>query len=136
MDQPVDRSDHLPVVAAMAVHGADDLRQARRLLARTAADAGLPTDRIDRFTVALSEIATNAILHANGSATMTITSSGTALMVEVRDHGTGLQTNPRPALPHATQIGGRGLWLAEQLCDEVDINSSTSGTTIRMTMRL
>ncbi len=136
MDQPVDRPNHLPVVATMTVNGAHDLERARQLLGHAGADVGLPTDRIHQFTVALSEVATNAILHANGSATMTITSSGTALMVEVRDHGTGLRTNPRPALPHPTQIGGRGLWLAEQLCDAIDINSSTGGTTIRMIMRL
>jgi anti-sigma regulatory factor (Ser/Thr protein kinase) len=82
------------------------------------------------------EIATNAILHGSGSATMTITSSETALIVGVRDHGTGLRTDSRPALPHPTEIGGPGLWLAEHLCDAVDINTSASGTSIRMTMQL
>jgi len=137
MDQPVDRQHYLPVIATMAVLGADDLARARGLLGVTAAHVGLPGDRIDRFAVALSEIATNAILHGSGSATVTITSSDTALIVEVRDRGTGLRTDSRPALPHPTQIGGRGLWLAEHLCDNVDFDSSSGGgTTIRMSMRL
>lgn len=136
MDQPVDGQHHFRVLATMAVLGADDLARARGLLGDTAAHVGLASDRIDRFTVALSEIATNAILHGSGSATMTITSSPTDMTVEVRDHGPGLRTDSRPALPHPTQIGGRGLWLAEHLCDDVDINTSAGGTTIRMTMRL
>jgi anti-sigma regulatory factor (Ser/Thr protein kinase) len=136
MDQPVDRHRHLPVIATMALLGADDLARARKLLGDTAAHAGLSSDRVHRFTVALSEIATNAILHGSGRATMTITSSDTALTVEVRDHGTGLRTDPRPTLPHPTQISGRGLWLAEHLCDHIDIHTSASGTTIRITMQL
>jgi len=120
----------------MALLGADDLARARKLLGDTAAHAGLSNERVHRFTVALSEIATNAILHGSGRATMTITSSDTALTVEVRDHGTGLRTDPRPTLPHPTQISGRGLWLAEHLCDHIDIHTSASGTTIRITMQL
>jgi serine/threonine-protein kinase RsbW len=136
MDQWADRHDHHPVIATMRVHEADDLAQVRRLLADTAADVGLPANRIDQLTIALNEVATNAILHGNGGATMTITSSDTEVMVEVRDHGTGLRTTPHPGMPHHTQIGGRGLWLAGQLCDNLDINSSTGGTTVRMAMRL
>lgn len=135
MDQPVDRQHH-SVIATMAVLGADDLARARGLLGDTAAHVGLPGDRIDRFTVALSEIATNAILHGSGSATVTISGSASNITVEVRDHGTGLRTGSRPALPHPTEVGGRGLWLAEHLCDDVDIDTSASGTTVRMTMRL
>jgi serine/threonine-protein kinase RsbW len=134
MDQPVDRPDQPPVVATMTVHGPGDLAQARRLLADAAVAAGLPADRIDRFTVALSEIVTNAIRHANGRATMTITSDGTALTANVRDQGAGLNAQPN-GLPPVTQLTGRGLWLAEQLCDQVHISSSTQGTTIRLTMR-
>jgi serine/threonine-protein kinase RsbW len=136
MDQPVDRPDQHPVVATMAVHGADGVAPARRLLADTAVTVGLPADRIERFTVALSEIVTNAIRHGNGSATMTITSNGSTLTVNVRDHGPGLKAQSSRALPPATQVSGRGLWLAEQLCDQVHIDSSNHGTIVQLTMRL
>lgn len=132
MDQP----DQPHVVATMAVHGVDDLASARRLLVETATAVGMPADRIDRLAVAVSEVVSNAILHGNGSATMTITSSDTGLTVNVRDRGTGLTTRPAPTPPDATQIDGRGLWLAERLCDQVRIDSSTRGTIVRLTMQL
>ncbi len=136
MNQPVDRPDQPPVVATMTVHGADELAPARRLLTDSAIAVGLSADRIERFTIALSEVVTNALQHGDGSAVITIIGSATALIVQVRDHGPGLRTSQRAALPEPTQIGGRGLWLAHQLCDQVDIDSSPSGTTARMTMRL
>jgi hypothetical protein len=36
--------------------------------------------------------------------------------------------------PAPNQDGGRGLWLANQLCDLVQIRSFPSGTTVRMHM--
>lgn len=136
MDEPTGRPDRLPVIATMGVHEPPDLARARRLLADASVGVGLPVERIDRLTVALSEVVTNAILHGNGSATITITGGDSAVTVEVQDHGTGLRGTPRPTRPEPGQIGGRGLWLAGELCDRVYINSSTSGTTVRMTMLL
>jgi anti-sigma regulatory factor (Ser/Thr protein kinase) len=135
-DQPAYRPDHLPVMATLRVHGAGDLVRARRLLADTAAMAGLDSDRIEQFAVALSEVATNAILHGDGTATVMITSDEATVTVEVQDHGSGLQILPQHTPPHPTQIDGRGLWLVRQLCDQVDISSSPNGTTVRLTMRL
>ena len=136
MDRPVDGPDHLPVVATMRVYGADDLARARRLLADTAAGLGLGADRIEQFAIAVNEVATNALVHGSGNGTITITGNDLAITVEVRDHGAGLSATPGTDLPHPTDIGGRGLWLARQLCDHLDIDSSTSGTTVRLAMRL
>ncbi len=131
----MDRHDDRSVIATTIVRGPADLARVRRLLAASAASAGLPADRVDQFTVALSEVATNAIRHANGSATITITTSGAAVTVEVRDRGTGLPRDVRATRPDPAQVGGRGLWLAAQLCDDLHVTSSSSGTTVRMTMR-
>src|SRR5690349_5515982 len=100
MDHPVGRPDRLPVIVIRAVCGVHHLARARSLLAATSAQVGLPDDRINGFTIALNEIATNAILHAGGSATIIITISDTALTVEVRDRGTGMK--PRPVAPGPT----------------------------------
>jgi serine/threonine-protein kinase RsbW len=136
MDRPVDGPDHFPVVATMRVHGADDLVRARRLVATTAAGLGLGADRIEQFTIAVNEVATNALVHGSGNGTITVTGSETAITVEVRDHGAGLGATPGPDMPHPTDIGGRGLWLARQFCDHLEISSSTSGTTVLLAMRL
>jgi hypothetical protein len=39
-------------------------------------------------------------------------------------------------IPADGQPYGRGLWIANQLCDLVQIRSSAAGTVVRMQMRL
>jgi anti-sigma regulatory factor (Ser/Thr protein kinase) len=136
MDALVDRPDRLPNTFTMNLDGPNDLARVRARLADAAAGLGLSGTRIDEFSVALSEIATNALRHGSGAATITVTSGDTSLIAEVRDQGTGLTGTPPSALPQHSQTSGRGLWLARQLCDDLDIASSPSGTTVRITMRL
>ena len=38
--------------------------------------------------------------------------------------------------PDPTEEGGRGLWIANQLCDDVDIASGAEGTRVRLRMAL
>ncbi|HWG98689.1 MAG TPA: ATP-binding protein, partial [Pilimelia sp.] len=58
---------------------------------------------------------------------------GAALICEIRDAG---YITDRPLLgrqrPTIDQTGGRGLWLANQLCDLVQIRSTTAGTIVRL----
>ena len=50
----------MPVIAAERIDGPRDLAPFRRLLADTAISVALPAERADPFTVALSDMATNA----------------------------------------------------------------------------
>ena len=38
--------------------------------------------------------------------------------------------------PVPTQVGGRGLWLANQFCDLVQIRSGDDGTAVRLQMAI
>ena len=38
--------------------------------------------------------------------------------------------------PEVTQLGGRGLWLANQLCDLMQIRSGSGGTRVRLQMAI
>lgn len=118
------------------MNGAGDLARARRFVADVAASAGLDPERVERLAITVSEAATNAITHGRGSGTVMITRTATTLTVAVRDHGPGLTSPPRLPPPQPTELNGRGLWLARQLCDLVEINTSTGGTTVRLTMSL
>lgn len=131
-----DENDPTPLAATTRVNGPADLAQARQFVADAASCVGLDADRIQRLSIAVSEAATNAITHGSGSGTLTITRTATTLTVAVRDSGAGLTSPPNPAPPHPSELRGRGLWLARQLCDRVEINTSTSGTTVRLTMSL
>ena len=55
-----------------------------------------------------------------------------ALVVEVRDAGRIADPLVGRQLPSWDAVGGRGLWLANQLCDLVQIRSSDTGTVVRI----
>jgi anti-sigma regulatory factor (Ser/Thr protein kinase) len=122
--------------ASIEVNGANDLVHARPLMAEVARRAGLEHDRVDQLTVALSEIATNAILHGGGRAQVSILGDRASVIVDVRDQGPGILAEPALARTHPAQLNGRGLWLARQLCDDQQVRSSATGTLVRLVMRL
>lgn len=128
-------SRRIPTVAVIRLLGADDLAQVRGLLADTAAAVGLGEDRAQRFAVAVSEVVTNAIMHGGGTANVMITGRGGVLTVEVTDRGAGLPSPAVPGLVPPTEVHGRGLWLAGELSDEMEISSTGAGTNVRLTMR-
>lgn len=135
-DQPDDRTDPIPVATSMQVNRADDLAPARRLMADVAGRAGLDHDRIERLAVALSEIATNAIVHGGGRAQVSILAGRASVIVDVQDHGPGVLAEAALAAAHPAQLNGRGLRLARQLCDDLQVRSSAGGTLVRLVMRL
>ncbi len=56
----------------------------------------------------------------------------------VTDSGPGIPEQFRrpPAVPEAFEVGGRGIWLAHQLCDEVTMATGPTGTTIELSVHL
>jgi len=107
---------------------APDIREVRRRVADAAVRVGIHPDDAAQFTVAVNEVVINAIRHGGGIADITIATKGDEVTVQVRDHGPGLPASASAALPPPDQLGGRGLWLVRQLCDNVTFHSSRSGT--------
>lgn len=136
MTDHFDDARGVPVLVTMWLDGVSDLARARRFVADAAAGTGLPPDRVDRLLVAVSEVATNAVVHGGGAASIRVTGGPGELAVEVWDNGTGAPPRLVAAPAPPSQSSGRGLWLASQLCDEVDIQASAGGTTVRLTMWL
>jgi anti-sigma regulatory factor (Ser/Thr protein kinase) len=97
-----------------------------------ASDAGLTGDKADDLVLALSEIASNSVRHAGGSGVFAAWVVDGSVICEVTDSGriehplVGRQ-RPVPGTP-----GGRGLWLANQLCDLVQIRVAPRGNTVRI----
>lgn len=87
------------------------VRQARRFAADRLASWGL-SDLVDPVMLVVSELATNAVVHARSSFTVQLHLAPSSLRVEVTDCGPGL---PNPIDPDPTGIGGRGLLLVAQL---------------------
>ncbi len=116
--------------------GLDDLHDVRALVTATATAGGLRDVRAADLAIAASELAANSILHCGGRGLATVWGEGGAVFVEVADAGTitdpGVgRRRPDPAVEH-----GRGLYIANQLCDEVSIDSSSTGTRIRLRIDL
>jgi hypothetical protein len=62
----------------------------------------------------VSELVTNACLHAEGPAEMWITCDNKVIRIEVSDRGTG---QPSPRTPHrAGRPGGHGMFIVQRLC--------------------
>lgn len=102
-----------PVQDAAADFSAElgSVRQARRFADDRLAAWGLD-ELVDPVVLIVSELTTNAVLHARSPFSVRLRLAPSALRVEVADRGPGL---PNPIDPGPTGIGGRGLLLVAQL---------------------
>jgi len=125
-----------PITAASLAYGASGIDQVRRLVEEAATAAGLTSGRRDDLVVAVSEIASNSVRHGGGSGVLRIWSDERALVCQVEDAGYIRDPLAGRVRPAPTAEGGRGLWLANHLCDLVEIRSSERGTVVRMRMEL
>lgn len=105
----------------------------RTLVSRCAAEAGMDASRTSDLVLAVSEIAGNSVLHAEGWGTLRVWRDGGAVVCEVSDKGKPDRplAARRPEDPAAPN--GYGLWLAHQLCDRVETHCSPAGTVVRCT---
>jgi CheY-like chemotaxis protein len=102
-----------PVQDAIADFTAElgSVRQARRFASEQLDAWGLEA-LVDPVALIVSELATNAVLHAAAPFSVRLQLAASALRVEVADCGPGL---PNPIVPDPTGVGGRGLLLVAQL---------------------
>lgn len=124
-----------PARAAVVPFSAGDLVAVRREVAAHAAAAGLPHDRRQDLVMAVNEVATNSLRHGGGRGQLRVWSDAASLVCEVRDRGRIREPLIGRHRPHLDQQGGRGLWLANQVCDLVQLHSSESGSVVRLHMR-
>lgn len=110
------------------------LREVREVAAWCAGRAGLSVDDTAALVLAVDEVASNSLRHGGGEGVLRVWQERGEVVCEV--HDAGLIDDPlvgrvRPALDG---VGGRGLWLANQLCDLVQVRSSPAGTVVRLRM--
>ena len=111
---------------------AERLSVLRHLLERWLTEAGATQDEVYDVLVACSEAATNAIEHAYGpgQAEFRVVCDAVdgGVTIVVRDWGQWRAARG--------QDRGRGLWLMEELMDEVQVLHGDSGTEVRLHRRL
>jgi anti-sigma regulatory factor (Ser/Thr protein kinase) len=109
----------------------DILSEVRAVIGERGARLGVPPDRIADFVLAVDELAVNSIQHGGGHAVLRLWPTPSQLICEVHDLGTLHPPHTGRPRPAPGQLAGRGLWLAEQLCDLIEIESTAGGTTVR-----
>jgi anti-sigma regulatory factor (Ser/Thr protein kinase) len=110
----------------------DTLGIVRRVAAIEAAEVGIGPTRTEDFLVAVHELASNSIRHGGGDGLLRVWSEGDAVVCEVRDGGHIADPLVGRVAPSAERVGGWGLWLANQLCDLVQVRTGAEGTTVRV----
>ena len=88
------------------------------------------------LVLCVDEIAANSLIHGGGAGVLRIWREPAALVCEVSDGGTIADPLIGREAPSLERLGGRGVWLANQLCDLVQIRSGAAGTIIRLHSRL
>jgi len=114
------------------IFGRAELPAVRALVARTARERGLTEEQGDELTLTMHEIAANSVRHGGGAGSLRIWRAPDALICEVRDSGHIRNPLVGRTMPSLLEEGGRGLWLANQCCDLVQIRSTPSGTAVRV----
>ena len=109
-----------------------ELHEVRSVVARAADDAGLPRPRADDFVLAANEVATNSLLHGGGAGSRRLWEAAGSLVCEIADGG----HIERPLLgrerPDTAKTSGFGLWLANQVCELVQVRSYPTGSVVRL----
>lgn len=113
-----------------------DLAAIRAVVHRYAIKAGLTEARAIDLVLAVSEVAANTVRHAKSPGSLQIWYDTQEIVCQIQDEG--MITDPlagrrRPSLDAR---GGHGLWIVNEVCDQVEILSDETGTTIRMHMDL
>jgi anti-sigma regulatory factor (Ser/Thr protein kinase) len=98
------------------------VRAARHYALDVIGDA--PHAIIEAVSIAVSELATNCVLHARTEFTIEVERSADRVRVEVSDLGRGV---PTVGSPDSSAASGRGLLLVSELSDEWGVQAVTNG---------
>ncbi|MFC7384464.1 ATP-binding protein [Sphaerisporangium rhizosphaerae] len=109
----------------------DDLSALRGQVRGYAALAGLSGVRLQDLVLAVNEAAANVLDHAHGEGHVQAWHDERSVTVEVHDRlGQLVPAHATAGDPGVTTLRGRGLWLMQQLCDEVRITRDAQGSAV------
>jgi anti-sigma regulatory factor (Ser/Thr protein kinase) len=113
-----------------------DLAAIRAVVHRYAIRAGLTEVRAIDLTLAVSEVAANTIKHAKSPGSLQIWYDTNEIVCQIHDEGIIADPMAGRREPSLDALGGHGLWIVNQVCDQVELQSDENGTTIRLHMEL
>jgi len=128
-DVPFPQPEEIPVEVSFDEGRLHDLRA---FVKAQASVRGVDPERVPDLVLAVDETINNSIRYGGGGGLLRIWSQDGKMICEVRDHGLIHQPLVGRVTPDPTEPGGFGLWLANQLCDLVQVRTSTQGSSIRL----
>ncbi len=126
----------IPASEPRHVQSIEELASIRAELTGVATDLRLPLRKTHDLCLAANEILTNALIYGSGPVEMWTYIEDGFLVVEVRDRGNGIAdplVGYRP--PPTFKVGGRGVWLARQVVDLLEIIPTEHGTIAKLYLR-
>lgn len=112
-----------------------DLAAVRAWVDAHASRSGLGPSRSEDLVLAVNEIVTNSVRYGGGSGTLQMWDTADAVISEVDDHG----HIDRPLIgreqPTLDQSSGFGLWIANQVCDLVQVRTFPGRSVVRLHMK-
>ena len=95
--------------------------------------AGLTSEREMDMAMAANEVLTNALRYGRGAVALCGWPHDGRFLCQIQDDGPGIADPLGGYLPPADAMeAGRGLWLARQLVDLLQIVPNSTGTTVRL----
>jgi anti-sigma regulatory factor (Ser/Thr protein kinase) len=131
-DDPLPDPPDTPALYIFQVGG---LRETRSWVAARADAAGLPAERTADLLLALNEIATNSLTHGGGG-TVSVWRQDATVVCALHDGGRITDPLVGRRRPAEDALGGRGLWIANQVCELVQVRTFATGTTVRLHMHV
>jgi len=116
----------------LVISGTHDLPAVRELVTALALEAGLPTARVEDLVLAAHEMATNSVRHGGGGGLLRAWVGPGACILEFSDRGVLAEPLVGRFAPRRDAQGGRGFWLANSLCDLVQVAVGDHGTVVRL----
>jgi anti-sigma regulatory factor (Ser/Thr protein kinase) len=107
------------------------LREVREHVASHLSDRGFDPAQTAALVLAVHELATNSVDHGGGTGMLRLWGDETTAVAEVTDAGVIGDALAGRVAPEGAATGGYGLWLANHLCDLLQIRSADNGSTIR-----
>ncbi|KND45055.1 MULTISPECIES: ATP-binding protein [Streptomyces] len=127
--------DHAPGTLLLKRHfTGENLPLVRAQVEDTAAAAGLCGVRLGEFTLAVSEIAANAVEHAGGQGRLELRRLAHELECRITDNGPGFTPTLPELLPGLGTCPGRGLWLAHLVTDRMTVTTDITGAGAEVTL--
>lgn len=108
------------------------LGRVRAAASTACARAGIEGERLGDVVLAVSEIASNSVEHGPGAGVLRTWTTPAGVVLEVTDTGRTDIAFPGLTAPPPEGARGRGLWLASEFADVLQVWSDDGGTIVRL----